>query len=155
MKVIIGLGNPGDKYKNTRHSVGYRVIEELHKKNIRFTLLRNTDVFMNDSGNFVAKVVDKYNLDLHGLYIVHDDLDLRLGEYKIQFGKGPKVHNGLRDIYEKIGTKDFWHVRIGVDGRELENRTKGEEYVLSDFLPEEEKVVSMVIGDICKKLETL
>ncbi len=153
MKAVIGLGNPGEKYKNNRHNIGHRVVEQLQKKNFKGVVLKMSDTFMNDSGSFVLRIKGNYKLESSDIYIVHDDLDIRLGDYKIQFGKGPKVHNGLSDIYQKLGTKDFWHVRVGVDNRTSENRTKGEEYVLSDFLPEEETVISKVVEDVCKKLE--
>jgi len=155
MKLIVGLGNPGEEYKNNRHNVGHMAIEILKTKNLKDSRLVKTDCFMNTSGKFVKGLVDRYNLDLNNLYIIHDDLDIALGEYKIQFGKGPKDHNGLLDIYNKLGTKEFWHVRIGVDNRETDNRTPGEKYVLQDFSVEEKKIVDNVIQVICKKLAAL
>ena len=108
---------------------------------------------MNDSGLFVKKLKEKYpKMQLSDLYIIHDDLDIPLGAFKIQFGKGPKVHNGLNDIYEKAGTSDFWHVRVGVDNRNPENRTEGKEYVLEDFTEEEKLVLNGVIKQICNQL---
>ena len=106
---------------------------------------------MNESGGVVKHVVKKHNVANDNLYVVHDDLDIKLGEYKIQLGKGPKDHNGLLDIYEKLGTKDFWHVRVGVENRDGEHRIPGEKYVLSDFTKNEKETLEGVIKQICKK----
>lgn len=152
MKVIVGLGNPGIKYVNNRHNVGHMVIDELQNLKLKDKILKS-DKYMNDSGLFVKKLKEKYpKMQLSDLYIIHDDLDIPLGAFKIQFGKGPKVHNGLNDIYENIGTSDFWHVRVGVDNRDPENRTEGKEYVLEDFTEEEKLVLNGVIKQICNQL---
>ena len=163
MRLIVGLGNPGQKYQNNRHNVGFVVVDALASKvesgkwvvnrKLQSTLytihqslvLAKPQTYMNSTGTAVSKIVKQFKLKLPDVWVVHDDLDLRLGEYKIQFGIGPKVHHGLLSIYEKLGTKDFWHVRIGVDNREkmengkwkMENFTKGEQYVLQDFTKEE------------------
>jgi len=89
------------------------------------------------------------------LYIVHDDLDIKLGEYKIQKGKGPKVHKGINSIEKALGTDDFWRVRVGVDNRDSNNRTPGEQYVLQDFTSEEKEILDKVLDETCKKLATL
>ena len=155
MKLIIGLGNPGGAYSDTRHNIGHMVVDKLQAMKIPGTVIKKTGVFMNESGSFVKKMTDQYKINLSNLYIIHDDLDIKLGEYKIQFGKGPQNHNGLNDIYTKLGTKDFWHIRVGVDNRDAKNRISGEEYVLQDFTNDEKIILEKVIKEICKKLETL
>ena len=165
MKLIIGLGNPGGQYKSNRHNVGHIVIDALASGKVRPSklnlykglTLKKSDKFMNDSGSFVSELVSRFQVLASNLYVIHDDLDIRLGEFKIQFGKGPKVHNGLNDIYDNLGNKDFWHVRVGIDSRTKDQRlkTKGEEYVLEDFTDEEKVILDKVIKEICKKLETL
>ncbi|HTK03487.1 MAG TPA: aminoacyl-tRNA hydrolase [Alphaproteobacteria bacterium] len=153
MKLVIGLGNPGEAYKNTRHSVGYVVIDEIKNKNI---IAAKTDTFMNDSGSFVKKQLAVHgSLSTDDLFIVHDDLDIPLGKFKIQFGRGPKDHNGILDIEEKLGTKNFWRVRIGIDNRPLDNKPMGEVYTLENFTPDEKEILEKVIKEICKKLATL
>lgn len=155
MKLVIGLGNPGEKYKNNRHNIGHLVVDKLltttHDKDL---IIKKSDVFMNNSGEFVKKLVDQNKFDISNLWVIHDDLDIHLGSYKILFGKGPKDHNGLNDIFDKLGTKDFWHVRVGVDNRNPEDRISGEEYVLQNFTDEERKILDGVIGEVCKKLVT-
>jgi PTH1 family peptidyl-tRNA hydrolase len=155
MKLIIGLGNPGVGYADTRHNVGCLLVAELQKNKLPAGIVvRKSDVFMNNSGSFVKAQFTKYKVQSTGLYIVHDDLDIPLGAYKIQFGTGPKVHNGVNSVEAELGTKDFWRVRIGVDNRKPDDRTQGEEYVLQDFTEEERKTLDRVIKEVCKKLAT-
>ena len=165
MKLIIGLGNPGEKYINTRHNAGYMVVDKL--KNLRTkkpknVIITKTNTFMNDSGVAVKYAVNKHKVKTINLYIVHDDLDLPLGTWKLQFAKGPKDNGGINSIEQVLGTKNFWRIRIGIDnrqslplrGRNPENRISGEEYVLEDFTSDEKVVLDKVINDICKKLAT-
>jgi PTH1 family peptidyl-tRNA hydrolase len=118
-------------------------------------VVKKSDVFMNKSGGFVKKLVDKYKLNPSDLYIIHDDLDIPLGSYKIQLGTGPKVHNGVNSIESELGTKDFWRVRVGVDNRKPDDRVQGEEYVLQDFSEDERKTLDGVIEKICKETNHL
>lgn len=151
MKLIIGLGNPGEKYKNNRHNVGHMVIDVLKKlrtKEPKNLILVKTNTYMNDSGSFVKKLANDHCLVSSGLYVVHDDLDLPLGIWKIQYAKGPKVHGGINDIEQVLGTKDFWRVRVGVDNRKPEVKVSGEEYVLQDFTKEERKVLDKVLNKL-------
>lgn len=155
MKIIVGLGNPGSKYVHNRHNVGHMVVEKLQKSKTPKIKAFKSDKFMNDSGSFVLKLTNRYPLITNPLFIIHDDLDIKLGEFKIQFGKGPKVHNGLNDIYEKLGTNEFWHVRVGIDNRTEDQRqnTEGKDYVLEDFTEEEKVILDGVIKQICNQLE--
>jgi len=145
MKLIVGLGNPGEKYKNTRHNAGFLVVDELEKLNWPSIVLFKPQKLMNRSGQEVKKLVKKYPLDRNELYVIHDDLDIPLGKFKINFGKGPKVHNGLQSIYEQLGTKNFWHIRIGIDGDR--GGKSGEDFVLGNWRPEEREVIKKVISD--------
>ena len=156
MRLIIGLGNPGEKYKNTRHNAGFLVADKLQEIKLPTgVVVTKSGVFMNESGTKVLAQYTKYNIRNTGLYIVHDDLDIPLGSYKIQYGIGPKVHNGINSIEAELGTKDFWRIRVGVDNRKSEDRTQGEEYVLQDFTEEERKIIDGVIEKICKEINHL
>lgn len=131
------------------------VADELQKTKLsKDIVIRKSGVFMNESGNFVKKAVDKYKLDPSDLYVIHDDLDIPLGSYKIQLGHGPKDHNGIKSIDSALGTDQYWHVRVGVDNRPADNRMLGEEYVLHDFSQDEGAILKPVINEICKKLAT-
>ncbi len=156
MKVIVGLGNVGEKYVRTRHNVGFMAVDvlsaKLGEKN-NFIFLKPATM-MNSSGLAVRKLIENYKLKTENLYVIHDDLDLILGEYKIQWARGPKVHKGVNSIEDALGTLDFWRVRIGVDNRDPEDRVSGEKYVLEDFSPDERKEVNLVFDEICKKLAT-
>ena len=155
MRLLIGLGNPGEKYKGNRHNVGHMVVEVLLEKGAKKNLIaKKSDVFMNNSGELVKKILDRYKLKAADLWVIHDDLDIPLGSYKIQKGKGPRLHNGINSIEEVLGSEDFWRVRVGVDNRNPEDRISGEEYVLQDFSAEEAKLLKPVIDQICKKLAT-
>ncbi len=146
MKILVGLGNPGKKYKNNRHNVGQMfidyLIKELKNSKIQKLKLIKTTVFMNESGKEINKITMNHEPRANFLYVVHDDLDIPLGKFKIVFGKGPQLHNGISSIEEELGTKDFWRIRIGVENRGVENRPTGEAYVLSDFTDEEQNILS-------------
>jgi PTH1 family peptidyl-tRNA hydrolase len=175
MKLVVGLGNPGEKYKNTRHNVGFGVVErlagegewkiskssgallvwvEIGREKIE---LMKPQKFMNRSGVAAAAAKKKHpELKDKDIYIIHDDLDIRLGEYKFSFGRGPKDHNGLKSVYEQLGSKEFWHVRMGVDNRmKIPFKGSGEEYVLSSWLPEERKMVENMIEKIAEELKNV
>lgn len=164
MKLIVGLGNPGQKYSNTRHNAGFIVVDELHDQNLpKDIIVRKSDKQMNESGACINVLLHEYKVDPSDLYVIHDDLDIPLGSFKIQFGKGPKKHNGVLDVEDKLGTSDFWRVRVGIENRlrETPDGTKqcfagtGKEYVLQDFSDEERKILDETIKKICKKLATL
>jgi PTH1 family peptidyl-tRNA hydrolase len=144
MVLIIGLGNPGVKYQNNRHNVGHLFVDYLIKE-LRITnnelRIVKTDCFMNLSGTLVNKLIRNSQFEIKNLLIVHDDLDIPLGKFHIQFASGPLLHNGLESVEHHLKTKDFWRVRIGVDARPLDRRIPGEAYSLQNFLHEEKKLL--------------
>ena len=156
MKLVIGLGNPEEKFVNNRHNVGHMFVDAAADKlsNTEVKILK-TDTFMNESGKFVRKWTDFYKVAPEDLYIVHDDLDMRIGQYKIQLGIGPKVHYGVNSVEEALSDKNFWRIRIGVDDRDVNSRTPGEEYVLQDFTTEEKKVLEDIFPKIWEELHEL
>jgi len=171
MYLIVGLGNPGEEYKKTRHNAGFLFVEKMADRDV-FSLdkkqgvevlktegyiLAKPQTFMNDSGRAVRKVMDFYKLGIGEVVVVHDDLDIAFGEYKIQKEKGPKVHNGLKSVEQCLGRTDFWRVRIGIDNRQPGmSYGTGADYVLSKFSEEEIKELSKVFEEATKELmETL
>lgn len=173
MQLIIGLGNPGDRYINTRHNVGFQITDVLRsvangnawqeekklyalisKLPTADILLAKPTTFMNESGVAVSKIVNFFKIKHDDVYIIHDDLDIKLGEYKIQLGVGPKNHNGLLSIYEKLATQNFWHVRVGIDNRCKNNelRIPGEEYVLQSFGSGEYKILNAITEKVVEDL---
>lgn len=165
MKLIIGLGNPGKEYAKTRHNVGFVVVEKMAGetdwnkwgkslvKKEDGVLFIEPQTFMNRSGEAAAEAINFYKLDLNDVYVVHDDLDLTFGEYKVQKGVGPKGHNGVLSVEEHLGTGDFWRVRVGVDSREGTVRTSGEEYVLESFSDTEKKILDGVIDKVIEEIK--
>ncbi|MCX6783620.1 MAG: aminoacyl-tRNA hydrolase [candidate division WWE3 bacterium] len=175
MKLIVGLGNPGNEYKNTRHNAGFMIVSALaeglawnNDKGFKAEiadkgnwgdrgdkiLLMRPQTFMNSSGEAVAAVAAFYKVNISDILVIHDDLDVKLGEFKLQQGIGPKVHNGLLSIEEKLGTKDFWRLRVGVDARDNGQRdVPGEKYVLSDFTLEELSLLQKNTPQFLEKIE--
>lgn len=154
MKLIVGLGNPGKKYQHTRHNAGFIVIDTLVEAGLaRETkaILAKSQVFMNSSGEEVSKLVMIHKLDpATDLLLVHDDLDLALGEYKLQLSKGPKIHQGVLSVENKLGFANFWRLRVGIDSRKPygsngERRISGETYVLQKFSSDELNVLKQVV----------
>lgn len=180
MQIIVGLGNPGKNYDYTRHNAGFRVVEELAATLVfppfgfqaKFQsevsrkgelILAKPQTFMNRTGEAVQSLVRMYKDQLasstpdslRDLFVIHDDLDLELGNYKMQFGTGPKVHNGLLSLYTHLGTAEFWHVRIGVDARQGDRSTPGERYVLMPFPTAEEAQFQALVPTIVEELQSL
>lgn len=132
--LLIGLGNPGKKYENTRHNAGHIFVRWLQSQPSTINHLQST-VFMNESGIFVRKMLKQCNLSPNQLILAHDDLDLPLGEFKLQFGRGSAGHNGVESTIKSLGTKDFWRLRFGI-GRPPEG-VGVERYVLENFSGEQ------------------
>lgn len=133
MRMVVGLGNPGDEYRNTRHNMGFKVIDALaaaldidtgqRKFGARFgsgefagkkLILLKPWRFMNRSGHAVATAVGFYKLDVANLFVVTDDMDLEPGRIRIRAKGSAGGHNGLADIIEKLGTNEFARCRIGI-----------------------------------------
>ena len=147
MKLIVGLGNPGTQYATTRHNVGFQYIDYLITNQLldKQTKTLKPDTYMNRSGIAVAKKLNFYKLKPVDLIVIHDDLDLRLGEFKIQLGKGPKLHNGIESIEQLLKTKEFYRVRIGIDNRNPNNRISEESYVLQSFTLSELEILKQTV----------
>jgi PTH1 family peptidyl-tRNA hydrolase len=154
-RVVVGLGNAEQRYARTRHNLGARAVSQaMARLNLRpasglvpIPMTRSgfvlPDGFMNDSGQTVFKAVERWRPTSSGLLIVHDDLDLDLGEVRERDGGGHGGHNGLRDIMQRLGTGNFKRLRIGI-GRPPAN-TDAADYVLATFKPDEFEAVNAAV----------
>ncbi len=170
MNIIVGLGNPGPRYARTRHNAGWMLLDTLAQKmkfphtawktiaSVRSDVLLTADcvlakpqTFMNDSGDAVLALLKKHSYQtlakktFHNLFIIYDDLDIPVGKYKIVFGSGPKVHNGVTDIVQKLSSDQFWHIRIGSDGRAGSREVDPQDYVLQGFSTNEQQLIDTVL----------
>ena len=148
MKIIVGLGNPGNQYKEYRHNTGFILLDKLAeeqdlkwKKSPKFEsevaeskdfILVKPQTFMNNSGDAVSKIMNFYKVSPDDLVVVHDDVDLEFGAAKNQKGKNAAGHHGVEDIIEKIGTKEFWRVRVGI-GKPENKQIPVDVWVLQNF----------------------
>lgn len=192
MRIIIGLGNPSEKYKNTRHNVGFMAIDALAKQlgliwqfNKKFNakiamqtppfnkggvggfksnntiLLIKPHTYMNNSGQAVQAVLSYYKLlpkklglikqknsDLsETLIVIHDDIDIELGKYKIATDSRAAGHNGVQSIIDHLKTKKFKRIRIGVKTESLK-KIPADKFVLQNFIGKELNIVKKLIGEI-------
>lgn len=144
MKLIVGLGNPDEQYKDTRHNVGYMVVEALAKQltsgpNVTFSFERKykalifdtkykdeklyivkPQTYMNNSGWSVEPIASMYKIPREDIWVVHDDIDLPLGKVRIRLGGGSGGHNGVESIITKLGTDQFMRFRLGVGRGKLD-----------------------------------
>lgn len=148
-KFFIGLGNPGRKYQNSRHNIGQTIIHHL-PSDPGFLI---TDTFMNESGIFIQKIVNFYKVDLNNLYIIHDDLDIGVGEWRLQFDRGPAGHHGIESIVKYLNSQAFWRIRVGI-GHPTDN-TPVESYVLKPFTPAETELISPTIDKIVTEVKKI
>ncbi len=138
MKLIVGLGNPGEEYENTRHNTGRIMVGMVEKKinfkdKIRFVL---PDKFMNNSGKVVAPLI-KSKKDLKDLIVIYDDIDLPIGKMKISFNRSSGGHNGLGSIIKALKSEEFLRIRIGTSPATPSGKIqkpKGEKGVLNFLL---------------------
>ena len=133
MKILIGLGNPESEYKNSRHNIGKEFLNilqselemptwdnnkslnaEISKDNEKGIILVKPNVYMNDSGSVALKVLKYFDLEAKDIVLIYDELDLFAGEYKFNFQKHSKIHNGVNSVIDVLGQDDFWFLRIGV-----------------------------------------
>ncbi len=141
MKLIVGLGNPGEKYEKTRHNLGFMAVDRFFKdyqpvgktvwedskktkseiaqiewdgKNIEKVMLAKPKTYMNNSGMAVKLVTSYWQIAISDVWVIHDDIDLPLGSIKIRFGGGSAGHKGIQSIIDALGTDKFWRFRLGI-----------------------------------------
>jgi PTH1 family peptidyl-tRNA hydrolase len=171
MKLIVGLGNPGFLYARNRHNIGFMCITYLAKKHkIDFdrkqghartgignigrykVVVARPQTYMNASGESVSALLQRLNVSPADLIVIHDDLDLPVGKIRLRLGSSSGGHKGIDSIIAHIGTQDFYRVRVGIGRPEADNPPVKEEsvieYILSDFTPEEKKIIDETIQQV-------
>jgi PTH1 family peptidyl-tRNA hydrolase len=177
MKLIVGLGNPGNQYAHSRHNIGFMCVAHYAKErgwtfekkeglartahgriDSEEIVLARPQTFMNASGEAVKKLIIKYRIKPENLIVVHDEMDLRLGNIRIRRGGGSAGHNGVESIIRELGTANFMRVRVGVGHPRdsfSEEQTHVVGYVLGDFSGDESEVIKKVIGEADQAIVTL
>ncbi|MBN2428131.1 MAG: aminoacyl-tRNA hydrolase [Deltaproteobacteria bacterium] len=173
MKLIVGLGNPGDRYAGTRHNIGFMVVGNLAEKNaVRIkkkgyqgcygvgrvtgeeTTLLLPQTYMNLSGASVASAVRVLKLEgEEDVIVVHDDVDLPFGRLRVRTGGGHGGHNGIRNICQVLGHGDFTRVKLGIGRPHPEEETA--DFVLRNFSPQERKVLGKVLEVAVEAVECI
>lgn len=183
MILIVGLGNPGEKYAKTRHNLGFRVVDALareyaNKQIIKYAnkfkaeicqlnseiILAKPLTFMNTSGFAVAKISQYRNIPISNIWIIHDDVDLPLGKLKIRFGGAAAGHHGVESVIKELGTDEFVRFRLGVGptsphSASLRGASRGksgdlESYVLKEFDVNERTELKNIIKKTVKAVKT-
>ena len=175
---LIGLGNPGKKYSNSRHNIGFLILENLSKKyNSNFLLkdklksfcsefkINNStyrlflpNTFMNNSGDAVRAIVDWYKINLDQIFIIVDDKDLPLGKIRFRKKGSSGGHNGLKSIIEKLRTQDFNRIRIGIGSPASIDETNNYNtisHVLGNITSDEKLILEKVYKKVIESLEQL
>ena len=169
IRLIIGLGNPGEKYKNTYHNVGFMFLGSILNdkkgddygeapkwksvKNFRYiklamvTLVKPTS-FMNKSGEQVKSALKYFNVPEKEILVVHDDADIAFGNHKISFGRGSAGHKGIESIIQALGTNEFLRVRIGI----RTDSKKAGKFVLEKMTEGHRADLEKVFAEIQRKL---
>ena len=174
MFLICGLGNPGKEFSNTRHNIGFNLIDKLSnfynflpfKKDTKKEVLKG-DInhqscllmkplnFMNLSGQPIQEIVNFYKIDKKKIYIIHDDLDLEFSDIRTKFDGGSAGHNGIKNIIQHIGD-DFTRIRVGIGHpRNINDNYSVTNYVLGNFSKEEKKALPDIYLEIQKIIVNL
>lgn len=180
MKIIIGLGNPGKEYENTRHNLGFLFVDKLQKElslsdfaeNKKFDseiaegnyagakiILAKPQTFMNLSGEAVRKILDFYKLTPDDLIVLHDDIDLPAGKFKIATDSSSAGHNGVQNIIDQLGTQNFKRVRIGIGETSADGtpscRLGVHDFVLGKITSEESEKINSIEKEILSETQKL
>lgn len=170
MRVIFGIGNPGNKYKNNRHNIGFRLLNYFASKNSfsfvpskgsyyyctgkfgnsEYCLVKPT-TYVNNSGIAVTELIETLHIKIEDLLVIHDDINLSVGKIKLKLSGGDGGHNGISSIIYHLNSNEFTRLRIGV-GNSFE-RGEMAAYVLSDFSSEEEKILEKTFETGCNLIE--
>ncbi len=183
MKLIVGLGNPGEKYQNTRHNIGFLALDALLEKfepldktfwegkkdlksNIKY--LRATDLmltkpstFMNESGTAISKVLNYYKIDPQNMIVIHDDSDLPFGKIRVRFGGASGGHRGVQSIIDTLNTDKFLRIRLGigsptkVQSSKFKVQSSLDRYVLAPFSAKERNDIRHMIKETVRTVQLI
>ncbi len=169
-KLIIGLGNPGKEYENTRHNVGFLFIgalaetlnapEFVYDKKLKAEiskskiLIARPQIFMNKSGEAVLALSKFYKIKPENILIVHDDIDILWSNYKFSFGRSSAGHKGVESIIKTLKTKNFWRLRIGIQPT-LKKHTSADKIILKKFTPAELRTLNQTIKKLIPTLSPI
>ena len=170
IRLIVGLGNPGSQYAQTRHNAGFWLLDSIAGRfgaimkpeskfysevgratiNSNQVYLGKPQKFMNESGQCVAPLMKFYKIEPEQCLVIHDELDLPPGQARVKQGGGHGGHNGLRDIVARIGSKDFWRIRVGIGHPGHKSAVSG--YVLKRAPADDERLIEevsdIVLGEV-------
>jgi PTH1 family peptidyl-tRNA hydrolase len=186
MIIIIGLGNPGEKYTGTRHNIGFEFLDQLKtawnfpdfqlenkfnaeiskgKLNQQEILLVKPQTFVNLSGNAVLRILNFYKILPENILIIHDDLDLSLGSFRLAEESRSAGHNGVQNIIDQLDTRKFKRIRIGVGNQinspegssagAAERTAKAEVFVLQKFSAEEKEQLEKIFPEVLEKIKEI
>lgn len=173
MLLIVGLGNPGNSFKNTRHNVGREIISSFGKhigcgefrpekkwnalisegkigKTKAVLILPET--MMNNSAKAVAPATRFFKIKPKDIFVVHDDTDIALGRAKLSFGRNSAGHKGVESLIRGLKTRDFWRLRVGIAGK---RDIPAEKLVLKKFMPDEQRLVKKITKRTITALDTI
>jgi len=176
MILIAGLGNPADNLKNTRHNIGFRIVDYFQEENcfpdFKFSKKFNAEIskkvigsqkiilakpqtYMNNSGESIKSIAKTLRLKPEDIWIIHDDIDILFGKIKISQNRGSAGHKGVESIIKNIKTKNFIRLRIGIKPNNREERVYNlEKFVLQKFNQKEEKALPQAIKDAVLKIKS-
>lgn len=178
MYLIVGLGNPGEKFINTRHNLGYEVADELRRKfglpdfendkKFKAEISTNSGLilikpltFMNLSGMAVSAVAQYFKIEPEEIIVIHDELDLPLGHIKIRTGGSDAGHHGIESVIQMLGSEKFVRVRLGIgnlrsiSGEHKHAAFNAEKFVVEQFLPNEKSKVKAMVKRAVKAVEAV
>jgi peptidyl-tRNA hydrolase, PTH1 family len=170
VKAVVGLGNPGTRYRRTRHNVGFMLLDELSSRfSIKFkggkgdyligisekldTVFVKPLTFMNNSGVAVKDIVKRYDVDVEDLLVVYDDLDLVLGRFKLKKNGSGGTHNGMKSIIYHLNSDDFPRLKMGIDVDGRRENGSPEDYVLSNFTRSEKEQIQNLLPEAADAVE--
>ena len=171
--VVVGLGNPGPEYRDTRHNVGQRVLDRLAAGDLRGTRWQHDSAtelsegrwrgatvrlvkphaFMNVCGPVIARALQRHGAGAEDLILVYDDIDLPLGEVRVRMKGGAGGHNGVRSVIAALGTSDIRRVKVGI-GRP-QHKAQVPDHVLTGFEPDELPVVDTAVAEAAERVLAL